>query len=206
MKCFIIHLPNYEKSVERATVALNSGLNLGWPVELFNGVDGKTVESFEEWNRWGISINQQNKKCRELFNRPGVRGCFLSHWNLWQYCASQNETIGIFEHDIEFIKPYQEIPLTFKHILKLEGFKLNKPRPAGNWYEGARAYILKPIGATKLISWIKQNGCLPADVNIGSNILDITLDLSNCVKTTVNHENKQDSHVNSFTWNLNSMS
>lgn len=206
MKNYIIYLPDFKISTGYASYALKTGLHLGWEISLFEGINGKLVESNSDWNKWGISINNVNTKCRKLLQKPGVRGCFLSHWVLWNKCVDSGVPIGIFEHDIEFLKsPIDFSTVDFPHILKLEGFELRSPRPAGQWYEGARAYILKPEGAERLISWVKSNGCLPADVNIGDQILDITLYEHDVVRTFVSHASKEEKHTNSFTWNLSNM-
>jgi GR25 family glycosyltransferase involved in LPS biosynthesis len=179
-----------------ATHAVATGRAQGWNVDLWAGVDGSKVE-------WTLNINQSDAKCRAMMERPGVRGCFLSHWTLWNLCVSRNEPIGIFEHDIEFVKlPPQD--LVFDDVLKLEGFLRKKPRPAGEWYEGARAYILKPQGARKLTEWVRNNGALPADVAIGVDVVDITLDHELRITPHALY-GKTDKRENSFTWNLENM-
>jgi GR25 family glycosyltransferase involved in LPS biosynthesis len=45
----------------------------------------------------------------------------------------------------------------------------------GNHLRGAYAYIIKPKAADKLITWIKTNGFLPADHQIGNAIVDIKM-------------------------------
>ena len=198
MKNFVICLPDYVKSVAMTNQVVESGKQYGWNIELFEGVDG-TVTKLKDVD---LSINQHNAKCRDMMTLPGVRGCFISHWRLWNLCSKLNEPIGIFEHDIEFLTGPPNIE--FKHVLKLEGFLLKKSRPAGAWYEGARAYILHPLGAKLLINWVQEHGALPADVNIGLNVVDIQLDHSNCIKQHALY-GKSDKRENSFTWNLNKM-
>jgi len=200
MKSYIIYLPQFETSTAWATHALATGLEHAWNVELFAGVDGRTVADNAGWARWGIGINGANAKCRDMMERPGVRGCFLSHYRLWQQCLELNQPIGIFEHDIEFLKPFSN--KEFDHVLKLEGFNLKKSRPAGEWYEGARAYILKPDGAQRLIDWVQTNGAIPADVCIGLNVVDIVLQTDKLVRIAQQATDKWHKHKQSFTWNL----
>lgn len=196
MKHYVIYLPEYANSVAMAKQAVDTGHELGWAVELWAGVDGSKVE-------WPIKTNQDDAKCRAMMQRAGVRGCFLSHWYLWNHCAETDQSIGIFEHDIVFQKPPPKDPV-FEHVLKLEGFLLKKSRPAGQWYEGARAYLLRPAGAKKLIAWVNENGALPADVNIGLDVVDIVLDTEQRI---VPHElyGKTHKREQSFTWNLEGM-
>ena len=42
-KGYIIHLPNHPDSVKWANEALTSGKALGWDLELYAGVDGRTT-------------------------------------------------------------------------------------------------------------------------------------------------------------------
>jgi hypothetical protein len=194
---YIIYLPKYEKSRSLADVALTSGKSFGWNLQLFEGVDGSLLD----WDSTGLKINNQNSKCLATMQNPGFRGCFMSHYLLWNKCIQDNVPIGIFEHDIEFLKG-PELDLNFKHILRLEGFLKRKPRPAGEWYEGARAYILKPEGAERLVSWAKEHGALPSDVAIGTDVLEIDLDQTGKIKE---HGIRPDYKENSFNWNLGSM-
>ena len=198
MRSFVIYLPTYRKSVEMASAVIESGRNHNWELELFEGVDG-AVDGLADFK---IDINQSNAKCRDMMSRPGVQGCFLSHWKLSNLCVELNEPIGIFEHDITILGSFPDVQVT--SIFKLEGFYKKKPRPAGEWYEGARAYIIHQDAAKKLIEWVHQYGALPADVNIGLDVVDITLDESNCVEQHTLQE-KSNKRKNSFTWNLKGM-
>lgn len=205
MKNYIIYLPQFQTSVDLANKALKTGLKYDWEIYLYEGIDGRSVSDDNDWNLWKININQRDNKCQKMMNKSGVRGCFLSHYSLWKHCIDNNEIIGIFEHDVEFINrpPNKEI----EDLLKLEGYELQKPRPAGLWYEGARAYIITPNGAKKLIDWIKNNGCLPTDVNIGKDIINIELDHESRIKIQDSqiHNSRLERHTNSFTWNLEQM-
>lgn len=199
MKHHVIYLPAYRASREMANHAVESGINQGWDVELFEGVDGQQ----SNLNNYGIRANTDDAKCRAMMDRPGVQGCLLSHWLLWNICVKLNQPIGIFEHDIEFVAPCPDVE--FEHVLKLEGFDRKKARPGGDWYEGARAYCITPAGASCLIDWISQNGCLPADVQIGHSIVDIQLYNQPAVQQAKYAYGKDYKHTNSFTWNLENM-
>ena len=50
----------------------------------------------------------------------------------------------------------------------------------GNYLKGAYSYIIKPKAAKKIVEWIKINGFLPADIQIGNKLVDI-----NVVKPTI---------------------
>lgn len=197
MKNYIIYLPEFESSVEMANIALASARAHLWDIELYEGVNG-LKQSIDDY---GIVANSENAKCREAMKRPGVQGCLLSHWLLWRKCVQYNDIVGIFEHDVKFLSSCN-LTTKFSDILKLEGFDLKKERPAGNWYEGTRGYFITPTAASKLLSWIDRNGCLPSDVQIGTNIVDIQLSDDQLIVQQDQKTNKQSKREQSFTWNL----
>jgi hypothetical protein len=205
MKNYIIYLPDYPVSVAMANKALASALDQGWDAELWPGVDGSTV-SFNDLERaYRITACSWNKKCYMMVReRPGVRGCFLSHWKLWHRCREEDQDIGIFEHDVLFLRA-PKLKKDFNHVLKLEGFQPKPVRPAGVWYEGARAYILRPAGADRLIRWVQANGCLPADVNIGLDVVEIEMQDKSIIALQNADRDKASKHQDSFTWNLGEM-
>ena len=175
-KGYIIYVKNHEYSVQWANEALASGKALGWNLELYEGVDGRTT-SIE---RHQLQFFRNSKKSLRLMNRPGTLGCFLSQYSLWNKCLQENSPICIFEHDVVFKKTFS-IEKTFKDVIKFEGFKPAKPMSVGQWWEGARAYCLKPRGAEKLINFVKEQGAMPADWCLNSGIVDVLFDKSNKV-------------------------
>jgi GR25 family glycosyltransferase involved in LPS biosynthesis len=174
MEGYIIYLPGYANSVDWASFALESAIKNNWSVSLYAGVDGKK----EKIQNYNLFYNE-SKKVKRLFENPGVHGCFLSHYNLWKKAAIENRTISIFEHDVEFLKSFQN--KKFEDVIKYEGFKQAKPIKAGNWWEGARAYSITPIAATKIINWVHQNGVMPADWCLCDGIVNIVFDQNNLV-------------------------
>lgn len=194
MKSFIIILKNNLKSEKFGNLAIQSGSQLGWNIVRFDGIDGRITDdkTFQSMN---LFINQANKKCRTSFERPGVRGCFLSHYLLWSKCVEENQNIAIFEDDVIF---YKTFPTTsFEDILKLEKLQQGKKYAAGDWWEGAHAYIISPKGAKKLIDWISKNGILPTDMMLATNILNVEFDETACVK--LNPDSQIDVVNNSLT-------
>tara|TARA_B110000503_G_scaffold69653_1_gene108557 strand:- start:5497 stop:6069 length:573 start_codon:yes stop_codon:yes gene_type:complete len=178
---FIIYLPDYEDSLNWASQSLTSGTLHNWNLQLYPGVNGHK-ETLSDYN---IKIFQGSKKCVKYMSRPGTQGCFLSHWKLWNKAKELNTTISIIEHDIIFTGA--NLKNEFCDIIKFEGFKKAKPIPPGNWWEGARAYSITPIGADKILSWIDKNGAMPADWMLCDGIVDIVFDNNNTVE--VNQHN-----------------
>lgn len=170
-KGYIIYLKNHNSSVEWAQQALASGRALGWDLELYEGVDGRTT-SIEQH---GLALYKHSKKSLRLMQRPGTLGCFLSQYSLWNRCVEQNQDICIFEHDVVFKKSFEACDPTFD-VLKFEGFRPAKSMPVGQWWEGARAYILTPQGAKKIVKWIQQFGAMPADWCLNNGIVNVVFD------------------------------
>jgi len=169
-KGYLIYLPTFENSVRMANRALESAKQYGWNVELYEGVNG-LEKSLDDY---GIKIFQGNKKCKRLMVRPGTQGCFLSQYNLWKKCVELQEYINIFEHDVIFKKPMGSV--TECDVYKFEGFKQAKTILPGNWFEGARAYRISPVGAKKILNWVHTNGAMPADWMLCDGIVRMVFD------------------------------
>jgi len=175
-KGYIIYLPNHPYSVQWANEALASGRALGWNLELYPGIDGRTTTIAEH----KLKFYTRSKKSLRLIERPGTLGCFLSQYSLWYKCLKEQKPICIFEHDVLFKKPFS-LQDEFDDVLKFQGFTPAKKNVIGQWWEGARAYLLKPAGAVKLVQWVKQNGAIPADWALNASILDVKFDKGNQV-------------------------
>jgi GR25 family glycosyltransferase involved in LPS biosynthesis len=199
MKNFVIILKNHDKSEKFGNISISSGIDLGWNISRFDGIDGRTTSVHSLFDSFNLKVNNQNKKCKNLLEKPGVKGCFLSHWSLWNMCLELNEPIGIFEDDILFLKP-PVFSNDFPDILKLDKLKQGKRYAAGDWWEGAHAYVLKPSGAKKLINWSRDNGILPADMMLGTEILKVDFDYNNLVR--LNPESQIDLNTQSLTKSL----
>lgn len=184
MKSYIIILKNHEKSEEYGSQALLSGKQFNWDVEKFDAIDGR-LRSLDEFK---IKPTSVSKKCTNAFHRPGVVGCFLSHYILWKKCLEENSTIGVFEQDVIFQKP-PVFNNEFSEILRLDKpMLMGKEYGTGNWWEGSHAYILKPAGAKKLIDWTMSFGAFPSDVIIGTKVLNIDFNTDGLI--VLNKESK----------------
>jgi len=78
-------------------------------------------------------------------SRPGVIGCFYSHYNLWNKCVELNEPIMIFEDDVKFYRKFE--PVVWDGVLILSLGKssfLNDP-----W----QAYLENPKGIPQAVEW-----------------------------------------------------
>jgi len=188
MKAKIIILKNNALSERVAKDCIEQAARFGISVEIFNAING--LEYQQHLEKLNIRPLKKFKK-----GKPGVYGCFLSHYYLWKECAESKEPYIILEHDGFLIKSLPgNILDQFDDVLKLESenpyrstyedrleitkdnnltYNIVEPYPdmnngAGRYSVGAYAYIIKPHAADKLITWIDKNGFLPADQQLGS--------------------------------------
>jgi GR25 family glycosyltransferase involved in LPS biosynthesis len=168
MKSFVIILKDHEKSEAFGQVALSSGIRHGWILERFDAIDGRKYQLID----YNLKHPTSPKKVKRFFERPGVVGCFLSHYTLWKKCVELNQPIGIFEQDVIF---QQALPLNlnFTDILRLDRFHEGKSYGTGRWWEGTHGYFVTPSGATKLLNWSVNRGIWNADMMLGTDVVDI---------------------------------
>lgn len=197
MKNFIITLSKIPASLETAT-NLKKQLELyGSDVELFEGTYGNdAVEMMEKENRllhpWGIKGPIENSSPIEPIGKvasPGVRGCFYSHYRLWQKCVELNKPIAIWEDDIKLSRPY--IPVEWNDILILSLGHPTKSQRYMHYLEsptgearaesykqssmpGCCGYAIKPASAKKLLKTYNKT-YLPADNAINQHVVEIQI-------------------------------
>jgi len=116
--------------------------------------------------------------------------CFMSHWYLWQKCKLLNETILILEHDSRLIKKLPAVSTFDKYHYNIIG--INDPSMAtrkSKMYRdlilqneehiqlvptidefnipqglaGNSAYVIKPLGAIKMLELAQEHGMWPND-------------------------------------------
>jgi glycosyl transferase, family 25 len=193
MKAFIIHLSKIPSSLESALQLQQDLKSINIDAELFEGTYGNEAEELiKKENRTVHNINFKGNEIDERgigkAMRPGVIGCFYSHYRLWKKCVNLNETICIFEDDVKIIRPLT--PIKFKDILvTVLGAKKNRKyihylqdpqgEPKAEEYynssmPGTPGYMITPQGAKKLLSCYK-NTFLPSDNAINTSIVDIKI-------------------------------
>jgi len=195
MKAFIIRLEENSHSCDMAQDCFEQAVKFNLEPIFFKAINGNDADLHYE--QTGLFKKRKFKK-----GRIGVLGCFFSHYYLWNKCIELDEAIIILEHDGYIIKSITDDILdTFEDVLKLDRhdpysktynevilkeqdydldvIKYINPTPkdpkklgTGNYFKGAYSYILKPQGAKKLVNWVKENGHLPADQQIGDWVVD----------------------------------
>lgn len=195
MKSFIVYLSKIESSLKTALNLKKQLEDFNMPVELFEGTYGNdAVPMMEEEGRnlhtLGIKgpIDPNDPKINKMMT-PGVKGCFYSHFRLWQKCVELNEPIIIFEDDIVLSRQY--LPIDWEDVLVLAlGHQQKSPRymhlltnPTGeprveeykqSSMPGCCGYAIKPHAAIKLLKNYK-NTFLPADNAINVHHLKIEI-------------------------------
>jgi|TARA_R110000822_G_scaffold25827_16_gene78226 GR25 family glycosyltransferase involved in LPS biosynthesis len=179
MKAYIIQVNGILHSMHAAGQALTSCEEHGIEATIVDGyTPSKADAALAELN---IKAYSPGPKLYEIKNsKPGVRGCFMSHFSLWEQCANQNENFMILEHDARIVAPVPKVD--FQDILHLDAWRFEaKPDYAENapeveeYYEvrkgvktsrGAYAYIIKPEAAAKLVLAAHEQGYTAADMHI----------------------------------------
>jgi GR25 family glycosyltransferase involved in LPS biosynthesis len=128
-------------------------------------------------------------ECAKM-SRPGVIGCFYSHYSLWQQCIKLKEPIMIFEDDVKFYRGYT--PVEFDGVLILSLGKssyLSDPQktylenPAGpalahQWRNfsmpGASGYAITPNAAMALVKFYRPYW-YPADNAINQFVVPLQI-------------------------------
>lgn len=114
IKSFIIRLEENEHSCQMAKECKIQAVKHNLQPKYFKAIHGNNAEW--HYNKTGITRQGKFKK-----NRPGVVGCFFSHYYLWKTCIELNEPIVILEHDGYLIRPIDDNILTnFDDVLKLD--------------------------------------------------------------------------------------
>jgi GR25 family glycosyltransferase involved in LPS biosynthesis len=146
-------------------------------------------EEFKERYHYNIAERQRIDDSHQgKLSRPGVVGCFYSHYALWQKCVDLGEPIMIFEDDVKFYRGWNPVAFTGVLILSLgKSSFLSEPNktylesPSGipcavPWRNfsmpGASGYALTPDAAMGLIKFYRPYW-YPADNAINQYITPI---------------------------------
>jgi GR25 family glycosyltransferase involved in LPS biosynthesis len=145
-------------------------------------------EEFKQSHTYKVFKKQGLGTDLEKMLRPGVIGCFYSHYNLWKKCVKLNEPIMIFEDDVKFYRKWYPVDWEGVLILSLgkssfsrDPWKSFLEAPTGypnavKWHNysmpGASGYAIKPKTAKSLIKFYR-NYFYPADNAINASLCEI---------------------------------
>jgi glycosyl transferase family 25 len=193
MKTFIIHLSKIPSSLESAQQLQLDLKNINIDAELFEGTYGNDAEDLMiEENRKIHPISFKGLPIDDHYisknNRAGVKGCFYSHYRLWQKCLDLNEIICIFEDDVKIVRPLTEVNFEDVLIITLGARKSDRYRqflyepegePRAEYYHnasmpGTTGYLISPQGAKKLLSTYEHT-FLASDNAMNKMVIDIKI-------------------------------
>ena len=220
MKAFVIHLPGRRFSNAHARTMISELIGFEFDAELFEGTEGdaapekmllpcgikssllssdETHEVLQPYVPNDFFQHYDVELIRKIpwtetevikVSRPGVKGCFDSHYRLWKKCIDLKEPIAIFEDDVKFFRGYR--PIDFDDILivsvgktayKDDPYKEYLECPSGThrpmaWRNysmpGTSGYIIMPHAARRLVK-AYRDWYLPADNAINKSLVNIQI-------------------------------
>ena len=194
-KSYIIHLSKIENSLHSA-INLKKSLENNLETELFEGTYGNDAVVLKEqenrkFSTESFSYEEDPMRWEHKSSRPGVLGCFYSHYRLWQKCVELDEPIIIFEDDVLIYRPF--VPVEWGEVLVLslctewtdrssKYFHLleeSADEPAALEFldycvPGTSGYAIKPNAARKLLNAF-SNTFAPSDHAINKDVVKIQI-------------------------------
>lgn len=170
-KTFVIALKKHTISETQVTECLVSAKKFNWHVEIEWGVNGNTITE-QTWEKENIKPRLD----KPTMSKPGVQGCFLSHWGLWKKCIKLNQPIIILEHDAIIQNYWSPLEITNSVVKLHRYYKQKNPKyddDSGLWSPSGHAYCITPELANKLISFVKLHGAYEVDRLIGTNVVGL---------------------------------
>ena len=193
MLAYVIVLSQIPSSYETGVKVYEKLKGYGLDVHYHEGTYGNHARTiFEQEGRelyhTSFKGNPVDDEYRESCTRPGVMGCFHSHYRLWKKCVELNEPILIFEDDVILERGW--IPVKWKDILlvatgksvyKTDWYAEKLYTPSGTpkavplnkkVMPGAVGYGITPSGAAKLTTFY-EHYFLPADNAMNATVVNL---------------------------------
>jgi hypothetical protein len=161
--------PNYKVSQQNLTKTQAQASLYNWTTQVWPAVNGYKVTD-RHWADIGVQLLDRGA----IVKRPGARGCWFSHWSLWQHCLLTDQPMVVLEHDAHINGAWpQDIDLEqciWKlHLPDGRGQRVNTI--TGEWSCGAWAYTLAPHLAQQLIDFSRQHGAQAVDKQLGRAVI-----------------------------------
>lgn len=223
MLAYVIGLGQIPSSFESAIKVYNQLKDYGLDVRYHEGTYGDRAQSiFKEEGRelyhTSFKGNPVDDEYRASATRPGVMGCFHSHFRLWQHCVNINQPILIFEDDVIFERGWVPVKwddvllvATGKSVYKDDWYAEKLYNPVGEpeavplnrkVMPGAVGYGLTPQGASKLTEFYK-NYFLPADNSMNATVVNLQCHTYLMGRAAIDEDGKK-SLTKSKMWNKTS--
>ena len=117
-KAYVITMKGRSFSEELADECIASGKKFNIEIEKFDAIQLDDVSP--TYKKLNLRPFPKLKKSRDT---KGVRGCFCSHFLLWQKCIELNRPLLIFEHDALIIRPIPaDLPNKFSELCNLDAY------------------------------------------------------------------------------------
>ncbi len=200
---YVITMIGEGLSENLAQECIESAKKFGIQAKIFPATWGKDID--KHFVEQDLKIYKKGQKKKDI--NPGLKGCLLSHYRLWKKCIESQEPMMIFEHDNIVLRDIPEKLLnTFEDVLHLDfasrqvtdyedftetynGDDVKQwcpqiPRLSGHelynktHIKGSHAYIIKPLGATKMVDWVWNVGALSPDLAMNSTAIDLRYTLT----------------------------
>ena len=197
MKAFIIYLKELESTHAPAQRAKQSAEKYGLDVELFEGYTPSRADEYIKQEK--LKPYYPGPKLYKIkWQKGGVRGCMISHLQLWKKCIELNETIMILEHDALVVS--ETFKSSFKDILHLDKHRFIDPDPdlgqqpvvekaehyrkGEQQLKGTYGYLIKPATAKQLVQGAYQDGLTAADMFVKGKYCTIQIVSPRAVKVS----------------------
>ena len=200
---YVITMIGEGLSENLAQECIESAKKFGIQAKIFPATWGKDID--KHFVEQDLKIYKKGQKKKDI--NPGLKGCLLSHYRLWKKCIESQEPMMIFEHDNIVLRDIPEKLLnTFEDVLHLDfasrqvtdyedftetynGDDVKQwcpqiPRLSGHelynktHIKGSHAYIIKPLGAIKMVDWVWNVGPLSPDLAMNSTAIDLRYTLT----------------------------
>ena len=128
MKALILHLKEVPYTIESALIAAESCKTFDVEPQLFEGyVPSKANEYIKQK---GLGFYDPGPKLYRIKNKKGgVRGCMISHLEMWHEVVRRNETTIIMEHDAQMVRNTWRAD--FDDILHCDAHRFEEDADAG---------------------------------------------------------------------------
>ena len=159
------HSPHYRVSQQNLARTQAQAALHGWTTEVWSAVNGHAVTA-ADWKGIGVELLDRGA----IVKRPGARGCWFSHWALWNHCVATDQPMVVLEHDAHINGPWPAGINLDQCVWKLHGPDGRGERVntiTGEWSCGAWAYTLTPRFAQQLIDFSRLNGAQAVDKQLG---------------------------------------
>ena len=200
---YVITMIGEGMSENLAQECIDSANKFGIQPEIFPATWGDDVE--KHFVEQDLKVFKKGQKIKEI--NPGLKGCLLSHYRLWKKCIASAKPMMILEHDAIVSREVPANLLDkFEDVLHLD-FASRKvtnyedytkiyhgdgvkqwcpklPRLSGHelynktHIKGSHAYIIKPLGAIKMVDWVWNVGAMSPDLAMNSTAIDLRYTLT----------------------------